>query len=110
MSYIRESKFTCCEMAQDFQIFCSAPVLECGKVFALPAPSLPTGVVFRVDMVLSREYIFTAASGFCLTVTACFCTAKHAVFFTAKTPKSFRKHRTACHIAAPFRKMTVLRL
>ena len=110
MSTIRENQYTCCEMAEDFQIFCPAPALECGKVFALPAPLLPAGRIFRVDMVLSRDYLFTAASGVCLSVTACFGTVRRAAVNAARVIKPRRHFNAALPFAAPLRKMTVLRL
>ena len=110
MSTIREKQYTCCETAEDFQIFCPAPALECGKVFALPAPVLSAGRSFRVDMVFSRDYLFTAASGISITVTACSGTVRRVAVTAARVIKPRRHFNAALPFAAPLRKMTVLRL
>lgn len=110
MSIFRETEFTWQAMAEDFQIFCQAPALECGDIIALPAPRLQCGVVLAVRFSVSRVYTFTAASGVCLTVTACFGTAGRAGFTALAAVKPPRRGDSACLYKSPLRKMTVLRL
>ena len=93
----------------DLQISFRAASVDCGKLLAVDVPRLDTGFLFMVKCGVSNAYMFTAADGISLTVTAtAFAVVKRGTRHTRKTPRAdFR----LLQISAPLvRRVSVLRL
>ena len=107
MSAFTDTRFIF-EPEAEFQISFRAKAADCGKVFAIGAPHLDTGLLFMVKTGVSCAYTFRAAEGLFLTVTAISCTA------VKRECRHFRKTPSARHllkVSAPLvRRVSVLRL
>ena len=94
---------------REFTVSFAARAIDCGRLFAVAAPRLGSGLLFMVKSSVSRAYTFFAADGINLTVTD--------TSFTFKTERirHIRKTPRAAFVCPPLpmvaaRRVSVLRL
>ena len=109
MSVILDTPFIFDDTVTDLQISFRARPVDCGRLLAVDVPRLDTGLLFMVRCGVSNAYMFTAADGISLTVTAAaFAVVKYGIRHIRKTPRAaFR----CLQITSPLvRRVSVLRL